>query len=148
MSVPHPGTDPNTHLYEQLRRDVLDRVPQIRRVEYRPNSIEKRTLCAIFDPDRLDPPTGPAEPELTIAWYRAEPTDWFRVDYADPTDDFYAGWRQDEDHPDLGPAHFQYTTEQTSERWGVTFVHETPSLVLWEIVDSLLTIVRPSYQFE
>lgn len=60
MSVPHPGGDPNAHLYAQLKRDVLDRVPHITTVEYIPDDVEARQLEATFDPDRLDPPTGPA----------------------------------------------------------------------------------------
>ena len=84
MSVPHPGGDPNANLYTQLKRDVLDRVPQIEAVEYVPDDIEAKQLRARFDPDRLDPPTGPESPELTITWYRQDPHDWFRVNYTDP----------------------------------------------------------------
>lgn len=29
MAVPHPGGDPNVHLYQQLKRDVLERVPHL-----------------------------------------------------------------------------------------------------------------------
>jgi len=57
MSVPHLGGDPNANLYAQLKRDVLDRVPQISTVEYVPDDIEAKQLRAIFDPARLDPPT-------------------------------------------------------------------------------------------
>jgi hypothetical protein len=32
-------------------------------------------------------------------------------------------------------------------RWGVTFRHDTPPLVLWEIVEDLLETVRPDYQY-
>ena len=62
MSVPHPGADPNANLYAQLKRDVLDRVPQISAVECLPDDIEAKQLRAIFDPARLDPPTGPDSP--------------------------------------------------------------------------------------
>jgi hypothetical protein len=58
MSVPHPGGDPNATLYAQLKRDVLDRVPQITAVAFVPDDIEVKQLRAIFDPARLDPPTG------------------------------------------------------------------------------------------
>lgn len=146
MSVPHPGGDPNANLYAQLKRDVLDRVPQITSVEFRPDDIEARRLKAYFDPTRLDPPTGPEEPELVVAWYRQDPHDWFRVNYADPNTGFHAGWHQDEDHPDLGQAHFQYSTVEGGDRWGTTFEHDTPSLLLWEIVETLLDDVLPKYQ--
>jgi hypothetical protein len=41
-------------VYARLRRDVLNRVPQITVVEYAPDDIEAKQLRAIFHPDRLD----------------------------------------------------------------------------------------------
>lgn len=145
MSVPHPGGEPNAHLYDQLKRDVLQRVPHITSVEYLPDAVVAERLRATFEPTRLTPPTGPDAPELVIVWYRQTPHDWFRVDYTDPNTGFHAGWHQDEDHPELGRAHFQYSTPDDGDRWGVTFVHYTPSLVLWEIVEGLLEDVLPTY---
>ena len=116
MSVPHPGGDPNANLYAQLKRDVLDRVPQITTVEYVPDDIEAKQLRAFFDPNILVPSTGPDSPELTVKWYRQNPHDWFRVNYTDPNTGFHAGWHQDEDHPDLGQAHFQYTAADEEDR--------------------------------
>jgi len=147
MSVPHPGGDPNANLYAQLKRDVLDRVPQITTVEYVPDDIESKQLRAAFAPDLLDPPTGPDSPELTIKSYRHEPHDWFRINYADPNTGFHAGWHQDEDHPNLGWAHFQYSSGDEEDCWGITFTQQTPSLILWEIVEDLLEEVRPNYQY-
>ena len=126
MSVPHLGGDPNANLYSQLKWDVLDRVPQITAVEFIPDSIEAKQLRAVFDPARLDPPTGPDSPELIIKWYRQNPDDWFRINYTDPNTVFHAGWHQDEDHPDLGQAHFQHSTANTEDRWGIRFKHEAP----------------------
>lgn len=146
MSVPHPGGDPNAHLYEQLKRDVLERIPHITAVEYLPDGVEAKQLNAVFEPDRLDPPTGPEPPELFVEWYRQTPHDWFRVDYSDPNTGFHAGWHQDEDHPNLGRTHFQYVTSEEADRWGVTFQHETPSLILWALVEELLETVLPDYQ--
>lgn len=146
MSVPHPGSDPNAALYAQLKRDVLDRVPQIDTVEFVPDDIEAKRLRATFDPYRLDPPTGPDSPELVVDWHRQEPHDWFRVDYADPNTGFHAGWHRDEDHPDLGRTHFQYTVEGDTVRRGVSFEQETPSLILWEIVEELLNEGCSEYQ--
>jgi hypothetical protein len=143
MSVPRPSSDPNAHLYEQLKRDVLERVPYITTIEYVPDTVEARQLKATFDPDRLEPPTGPKAPELVIEWYRQTPHDWFRVNYSDPNTGFHAGWHQDEDHPNLGQAHFQYSMDEESDRWAATFQHETPSLILWEIVEELLETVHP-----
>ncbi|ELZ79895.1 hypothetical protein C454_11848 [Haloferax gibbonsii ATCC 33959] len=70
----------------------------------------------------------------------------FSVNYSDSNTGFHAGWHQDEDHPDLGLAHFQYTTTDSEDRWGVSFEHETPSLILWEIIEELLETVLPTYQ--
>ncbi len=51
------------------------------------------------------------------------------------------------DHPDLGRAHFQYSAADEEDRWGITFEHVIPSLILWEMVDELLEDVRPTYQY-
>lgn len=141
-----PRRRPNAQLYEQLKRDVLQRVPQITAVEYVPDNVEAKQLTATFGPNRLEPTTGPEAPILGIKWYRQTPHDWFRVNYSDPNTGFHAGWHQDEDHPDLGRAHFQYSTSKEDDRWGITFEHETPSLILWEIVEELLEEVLPTYQ--
>lgn len=146
MSVPHPGGDPNANRYAQLKQDVLDRVPQIRTVEYVPDDIEAKQLRAIFAPTRLDPPTGPESPTLTVQWYHQTPDDWFRINDTDPNTDFHAGWHQDEDHPDLGTAHFQYSAANEEDRWGITFDHGTLTLLLWEIIEELLEDVRPAHQ--
>lgn len=141
MGVPHLGGDPNANLYYQLKRDVLDRVPEISRIEFIPDRAKAEQLEATFDPNRLDIETGPESPTLTITWYRQTPDDWFRVNYSDPNTGFHAGWHQDEDHPDLGPAHFQYTDESETEYRPFSFEHETPSLRLWEIMDHLFSDV-------
>lgn len=138
MSVPHPGRDPNANLYHQLKRDVLDRVPEITSVVFVPNRTEATSLRATFDPERLDAETGPEEPILTITWYRQSPHDWFRVDYSNPNTEHHAGWHQDEDHPDLGRTHYQYSTGDTTEHRPHSFEYETPSLILWEIVEHIL----------
>lgn len=145
MSVPHPGGDPNANLYYQLKRDVLDRVPEVVSVEYVPNRAEATELKATFDPARLDVDTGPEPPTLVVNWYRQTPDDWFHVDYSDPNTGFHARWHQDEDHPDLGPAHFQYTSDGETEHRAVEFRRETPSLVLWEVVEKLLGDVLPTH---
>lgn len=142
MSVPHPGRDPNANRYYQLKRDVLDRIPEITSVVFVPNRAEATTLQATFDPTRLDAETEPDEPTLTITWYRQSPNDWFRVNYSDPNTGLHAGWHQDEDHPELGPAHFQRSTGNATKYQALSFDHETPSLILWEIVEHILTDVH------
>jgi hypothetical protein len=91
--------------------------------------ISTKQLRAVFDPDRLDPPTGPESPELTIKWYQQDLYDWFRINHIDPNTDFHVGWHQDEDHPDLGRAHFQYSIADEEDRWEITFDLETLSLI-------------------
>lgn len=100
--------------------------PQISAVEFVPNDLEAKQLRAIFDPARLDPPTGSNSPDLTIKWYRQDPNGWFRINYTDPNTGFHTGCHQDEDHPNPGQAHFQYSTADTEDRWGITFKQETP----------------------
>lgn len=146
MSVPHPGGHPDAQLCEQLKRDVLERVPHITSIEYVSNDVEAKQLTATFDPLHFESVTGSKPPELIVKWYRQRPHDWFRVNYVDPNTGFHAGWHQDEDHPDLGRAHFQYSTDKEGDRWGITFEHETPSLVLWEIIEELLEDIIPKYQ--
>ncbi|SFK66024.1 hypothetical protein SAMN04487950_0445 [Halogranum rubrum] len=102
MSVPHPGGDPNANLYAQLKRDVLDRIPQIEAVEYVPDDIEAKQLRATFDSHRLDPPTGPESPELTVKWYRQDPHDWFQINYSDPNTGFHRKVKADAPRLDLG----------------------------------------------
>jgi len=67
MSVPHPGGDPNARLYEQLKTDVLKRVPQITTIQYVPDEIIAKQLRATFDPARLPYETGPEPPTLSIS---------------------------------------------------------------------------------
>lgn len=143
MSVPRPDGHPDANLYNQLQRDVFERVPEIVEVEFRPDRAEAKRLRAVVDPLRLDVDTGPENPSIDVEWYRQEPDDWFRVDYSDPNDGFHAGWHQDEDHPDLGPVHLQYVDGEETVREPWSFEHETPSLVLWEIVEALLGDVLP-----
>ncbi|GAA5049489.1 hypothetical protein ACFFQF_24380 [Haladaptatus pallidirubidus] len=145
MSVSHPGGNPNAQLYEQLKRDVLERVPHITTIEYVPDDVAAKQLQATFDPIRIDPPTGPEAPELVIEWYRQTPHDWFRINYSDPNTGFHAGWHQDGDHEDLGRAHFQYSIDEETTHQPVTFQHETPSLILWGIIENLLEEILPTY---
>jgi len=147
MSVSRFDGDPSANRYAQPKRAVLDRVPHITAIEYVPDDIEATQVRVMFDPTRLDPPTGPDPPEPTIERYRQNPRDWFRINYTDPNTGFHAGWHQDEDHPDLGRAHFQYSAGDEEDRWGITFKHQTPSLILWEIVEELLEEIRPTYQY-
>jgi len=144
MGVPRPNADPNANLYRQLKRDVLGRLPQVTGVEYEPDAVRAQRLRATFAPGRLDPPTGPEAPTLTVEWIRGAARDWFRIDYADPNTGLHAGWHQDEDHPEFGPCHRQVTVSggpTDYETFG--FDHETPSRRLWEVIEDLLGNVVP-----
>lgn len=83
-----------------------------------------------------------AETEL-----RQNPQDWFHINYTDPNTGFHAGCHQDEDHPDRGRAHFQYSVADDEDRWRITFEHETPSLIFREIIEELFQDVRLTYQY-
>jgi hypothetical protein len=78
-----PGVT-HTTVYHGLR-DVLRRLPEVTLVTHEPNSIEKRSLRAVFDSDRLTPPTGPENPSLSVEWRLHDGTEYFRIDYIDPT---------------------------------------------------------------
>ncbi|MFC7044795.1 hypothetical protein ACFQH6_04605 [Halobacteriaceae archaeon GCM10025711] len=45
--------------------------------------------------------------------------------------------------PDLGIAHFHYSTGEEDGRRAATFEHETPSRILWDIIEKLLEGVLP-----
>lgn len=135
----------DTTIYHGLN-DVLKRLPEVTTVTYEPNSIEKRALCAFFDPNRLTPPTGPETSYLTIEWRLHEETQYFRIDYADPNVPFHCGWHRDDDHNDLGPIHFQYETAEmsTPDRESAHFDSEIPTEILWEATARLLDEKLPS----
>ena len=38
-----------------------------------------------------------------------------RIHYADPNTGFNCGWHRDDDHPELGPVHFQYEIPRKDE---------------------------------
>jgi len=78
----------------------------------RPNSCGRFSIRPALIPD------SPNSPEPTVKWYRQNPHDWFRINYIDPNTGFHAGRHQDEDHSDLGQAHFQYSAANTEDRWG------------------------------
>lgn len=99
----------NPALYRTLK-DILNRQSEVVAVWFEPDAIQKRYLAAEIDPQRVDPPTGPAAPRLTVHWKRTTPHTEFRVDYADPNIPFHCGWHRDDDHSDLGETHFQYET--------------------------------------
>ncbi len=140
MPEPRPeDSDPN--LLQQLKRDVLDRLPEVDEVEYVPDRATAQTLQVRFHPERLPGDVGPRPPKLEIEWYRGSPDDWFRVDYSEPNTGHHVGWHQDEDHPQLGTAHLQETQDGETRHRKKTFEHETPSLVLWEIVEELYDVV-------
>lgn len=64
---------------------------------------------------------------------------YYRIHYADPNTGFNCGWHRDDDHPDLGPVHFQYenpvTGENDHER--AHFGKELPTEILWMALDGL-----------
>jgi hypothetical protein len=139
------GTE-NPALYRTLK-DVLERQAEVVSVWFEPDSIQKRYLSAEVDPQRVTPPTGPESPQLEVHWKLTPPNDEFRIDYADPNVGFHCGWHQDEDHSDLGVAHFQYQTDsmETLHYDGVVFEAASPPKLLWECCDELFETVIPDH---
>lgn len=136
----------NSALYRVLK-DILERQAEVISVWFEPDAIQKRYLTAEVDPQRLDPSSGPDSPRLDVHWKLTPPHDEFRVDYADPNLEFHCGWHQDEDHNDLGAAHFQYQTASMEEphHEGFVFEAESPPKLLWECCDELFGEVIPNY---
>lgn len=136
----------NPALYRTLR-DTLQRQAEVVSVRFQPDAIQKRYLTAKVDPHRVDPPTGPEPPRLEVHWKLTPPHDEFRIDYADPNTGFHCGWHQDEDHDNLGAAHFQYRTAamESPEYDGVVFESASPPKLLWECCEALFGDVIPEY---
>ena len=130
------STEPS--VYEGLK-DVLQRHPFIRTVSYKPDSIVKRFLQAEIDPSRVVPSTGPVSPTLDVEWRFVEEEPYYRIHYADSNTGFNCGWHRDDDHPDLGPVHFQYNHPGVgeSEHTSAQFDKAIPTEILWIALDRL-----------
>jgi len=139
----------NPALYRTLK-DVLERQAEVTAVRFEPDAIQKRYLAAAIDPQRVVPPTGPESPQLEVHWKLTPPHDEFRIDYADPNSGFHCGWHEDDDHDDIGAAHFQYQTAsmETPTSEAVVFEASSPPKLLWECCDDLFNNVIPSYTAE
>ncbi|SFG90534.1 hypothetical protein SAMN04488063_3234 [Halopelagius inordinatus] len=144
----NPGAE-NPALYRTLK-DVLERQAEAVSVWFEPDAIQKRYLAAEIDPQRVVPPTGPESPQLEVHWKLTPPHDEFRIDYADPNQEFHCGWHQDEAHNDLGAAHFQYQTVsmETPHYEEAVFEAESPPKLLWECCNDLFETVIPDYTAE
>jgi hypothetical protein len=132
-----PGTI-DTSVYVGLK-DVLQRHPVITTVSYEPDSIVKRFLQAQIDPSRVIPSTGPISPTLDVEWRFIEEEPYYRIHYADPNTGFNCGWHRDDDHPDLGPVHFQYKHPGVNKREynRAQFNKSIPTEILWTALDRL-----------
>lgn len=132
-----PGTIDRS-VYQGLK-DVLGRHPAVTRVSYQPDSIVKRFLRAEVDPNRVVPPTGPAPPKVEVEWRYVGDEHYYRIHYADPNTGFNCGWHRDDDHPDLGPVHFQYVHPEGDEpdHERAHFEKRIPTEILWTAIDRL-----------
>ena len=85
------------------------------------------------------PPTGPETPTLDVEWRFVGDEPYYRIHYGDPNSGFDCGWHRDDDHPDLGPVHFQYTHPVTGDRdyERARFEKTIPTAVLWATLDRL-----------
>lgn len=125
-------------VYEGLK-DVLQRHSVVTTVAYEPDSIVKKSLRAQVDPSRVIPPTGPESPTLDVEWRFTTDDQYYRIHYANPNTGFNCGWHHDDDHPKLGPIHFQYENAATGEceYERAHFEKEVPAEVLWTALDRL-----------
>jgi hypothetical protein len=127
----------DSSVYEGLK-DVLQRHPRITMVAYEPDTIVKKFLRARIDPDRTTPPTGPDSPRLDVEWRFEGADQSYRIHYADPNTGLNCGWHCDEDHPKLGPVHFQYETPSGEQDYEpATFEKEIPTEILWTVLARL-----------
>lgn len=142
-----PGSDDTHQNVYTVLKDVLQRPAQIDsgRVHYRPSTADKRYLEAYIEPDRVDPPTGPDAPTITVKWTRRVPHDEFRIDYLDPNIEFHCGWHRDDDHPEYGTTHFQYQQPRldTPVYEAAEFTVSSPPRILWDTLDRLFDDVLP-----
>jgi len=141
MSLPGT-TDPS--VYRGLR-DVLKRQPEVTTVTYEPDSILKQFLRATIDPDRVTPPTGSERPTIDVEWRFSDDEQWYRIHYADPNTGFNCGFHRDEDHPELGPVHFQYENPRNGESGyeATTFGKTVPTEVCWVALEEIFEIRIP-----
>lgn len=128
----------DSSVYEGLK-DVLERHPAITSVKYEPDSIIKKFIRARVDPNRVIPATGPEQPMLDVEWRFVGEDQRFRIHYADPNTGFNCGWHRDEDHPEFGPAHFQFEHPDQEERMheAAEFEQSVPTEILWVVLARL-----------
>lgn len=136
-------------VYEGLK-DVLQRYPLVTTVTYEPDSIVKKFLRAEVDPNRVTPPTGPERPTIDVEWRFDQNQSYYRIHYADPNTGFNCGWHCDDDHPDLGPVHFQYKNPATgeSDHEQAQFSKSVPTEILWVALDRLFETKIPAFADE
>jgi hypothetical protein len=135
----------DSSVYEGLK-DVLQRYPRVTTVTYEPDSIIKKFLRAQVDPNRVSPPTGPEPPTLDVEWRYEQNQSNYRIHYADPNTGFNCGWHRDDDHPNLGPVHFQYEIPRTgkSDHKQAQFSKSVPTEILWLALDRLFETKIPA----
>lgn len=76
---------------------------------------------------------------MDVEWRYADDEQYYRIHYADPNTGFNCGWHRDEDHPSLGPVHFQYDHPATgeSEYESAQFARTLPTEILWSALEEL-----------
>lgn len=140
-----PGTI-DTSVYNGVR-DVLTRHPMVTTVGFEPDSISKEFIRARVAPARVDPPTGPDAPVVDVEWRFRGDTEYYRIHYANPNTGFNCGWHRDDDHPDLGPVHFQYENPRTGQAGysRAEFTKSLPTEILWTALQRLFETKIPEY---
>lgn len=136
----------DTTVYNGLR-DVLQRHPTITTVSFEPDSISKEFLRATVVPARITPPTGSEPPIIDVEWRFDNGIEYYRIHDADPNTGFNCGWHRDDDHPELGTVHFQYTLPKSGEpeHRRAAFEKSVPTEVLWTALWRLFETKIPKY---
>ena len=136
----------DSSVYSGLR-DVLQRHPTITTVAFEPDSISKEFLRATVRPARITPSSGSEPPVIDVEWRFDGETEYYRIHYADPNTGFNCGWHRDDDHPELGPVHFQYTPpeREETEYMRAEFEKSVPTEILWTALRRLFETKLPTY---
>jgi len=128
----------DSSVYEGLK-GLIQRHPVVTTVAYEPDGIRKRAIRAWIGPRRIVPPTGPEPPTIDVEWRFTGDDHSYRIHYADANTGFNCGWHRDDDHPDLGPVHFQYENPAVEERGRerARFENDVPTEILWSALERL-----------
>jgi len=137
-------TDRHNHLdrYEihKRLRDRLRRTEGVVEVRAEPSSMRPTQVSAVLDMSEfLDEGYESVKAELEVEWRPRQDRDEFRVQYNESGTEWSCGWHQDDDHDELGPAHFQVNHSEWDEGQyeAASFEDTNPMAVLEDCLEEL-----------